>query len=520
MRHWLSRGLLLFLALSAAASAEVSGRVLRVVPHANLTIIDPFLTTATIVQEHGYMIYDVLFAADSHGAIKPQMVSQFETSKDGRVWTFRLRDGLEFHDGAPVKSEDVIASLRRWGQRDPLGQRLLSLATAMEVVDAKTFRIQLKTPYVAMLETLGKGSNAPFIMPKRVADTPADKQLDDTTGSGPFIFKRDEWRPGEHAVYVRNSKYQPRPEPPDGLAGGKVAKLDRVEWVFIKDAQTQINALTAGEVDIVEAPSFESYAALKANPDLEVRKQRLVQAILRFNHLQPPFNNPKVRQAAMVSLDQTALQRAQVGVVALYSTCYSVYPCGSQYATTKGMELLGKGDVKRARELLNASGYDGIPVVVMQPSDQTTLGKFPLMAAQLLRQAGFKVEVQSMDWATLVARRAKKEPPGKGGWNLFITNFTPFDVASPLSHILVNAACEKAWFGWPCDAEVERLRDAFVGCASPAECKAIAEQVQVRALEVGTYLPIGETWLPLAARRNVKGLINGNILVLWNVERT
>jgi peptide/nickel transport system substrate-binding protein len=520
MKAFLSCGLVVFLVFSASVSAEEPGKVLRVVPHSNLAIIDPFLTTAVIVQEHGYMIYDVLFAPDAHGAIKPQMVDRHEVSKDGKTWTFRLRDGLEFHDGQPVTSADVIASLQRWGQRDTMGQRLLSLTDSMEVVDAKSFRIKLKTPYGWMLETLGKGSNAPFIMPKRVAETPSDKQLDDTTGSGPFIFKRDEWKPGEKVVYLKNPKYRPRAEPADGLAGGKVVKVDRVEWIIIKDPQTQINALVAGEVDVVEAPAYESYEALKANADIEVKKNRRGLSIVRFNHLQPPFNNPKIRQAAMAAMEQTLLQRAQVGVPELYDTCFSVYPCGSQDATTKGMDFVGKGDAKRARELLKEAGYDGTSVVVMQPTDQTTLGKFPLMAAQLLRQAGFKVDVQAMDWQTLVSRRAKKDPPAKGGWNLFITDFSKIDLGNPLSHLLVGAACEKAWFGWPCDAEVERLRDAFASCSDPTACKAIAEQVQVRAMEVGTYAPIGEHWLPRASRRNVKGLIEGFYMVLWNAERT
>ena len=170
-------------------------------------------------------------------------------------WTFTLRDGLEFHDGKPVTSEDVIASLMRWGKRDSVGQKLLAASEAMEAVDARTFRIKLKEPFSLVLESLGKpSSNVPFIMPKRVADTPADKQIDDYVGSGPFVFRQGEWRPGEKIVYLKNAKYRPRPEEPSGTAGGKVAKVDRVEWVIIKDAQTQANALAKGEIDIIEAP--------------------------------------------------------------------------------------------------------------------------------------------------------------------------------------------------------------------------------------------------------------------------
>jgi len=513
--------LLAALAVAAGAGADEGAKVLRVVPHSNLVILDPVWTTATITQDHGFLIYDTLFAQDARGAFRPQMVERYETSKDRRTWTFVLRDGLEFHDGKPVTSEDVIASLRRWGQRDALGTKLFSFVDAIEVVNAKTFRIKLKEPYGLMLETLGKtATSAPFIMPRRVAETAADKQIDDTTGSGPFIFKKDEWKPGERVVYVKNPRYKPRAEPPNFLAGGKVAKVDRIEWVIIKDAQTMVNALVAGEVDLIEAPAFESYASFKGNPDILLEAAPVYrQATLRFNHLQPPFNNPKIRHAAMVALDQTAELRAQVGLPEMFHTCFSVYPCAGPLATTAGMDGIGRGDAKGAQALLKEAGYDGTPVVIMQPTDLTILSKFPVMAAQLLRQAGFTVDLQAMDWQTLVSRRARKDPPSKGGWNILITYFTAFDVADPAVHPLLGAACEKAWFGWPCDAEVERLRAAYVVASTDEQRKSLATQVQVRSMEVGTYLPLGEYWYPKAYRRNVVGLIEGYNLMLWNVEK-
>src|SRR5262249_41999823 len=339
-------------------------------------------------------------------------------------------------------------------------------------------------------------------------------------GSGPFVFAKDEWKPGEKVVYVKNSKYRPRPEPSNGLAGGKVAKVDRVEWLIIKDPQTQVNALIAGEIDVIEAPAHESYASFKGNPDIQL-EQRPVrrQAILRFNHLQAPFNNVKIRQAAMAALDQTAVLRAQVGIPTMFSTCFSVYPCGGPLATTKGMDLVARGDVKRARALLKEAGYDSTSVLIMQPTDLAVLARFPVMAAQLLRQAGFKVDLQAMDWQTLVSRRAKKDPPSQGGWNILITNFTTFDLANPIAHALLSARCEKAWFGWPCDAEMERLRAAYPRTDSEEERKAVAEKVQVRAIELGVYVPLGEYWYPMASRRSVRGLIEGFNMVLWNAEK-
>ena len=284
---------LLCLALFAANSshAQSDTKVLRIVPHTNLIILDPIWTKAYITRNHGYMVYDTLFGTDAAGNIQPQMVSRWEVGKDRKVWTFTLREGLEFHDGKPVTSEDVIASLARWGKRDGLGQKLMASTDAMEAVDARSFRIKLREPFNMMLQALGKPSaNVPFVMPKRVAETPADKQIEDVTRSGPFVFAKSEWRPGDRVVYLRNGRYRPRPEEASGTAGGKVVKVDRVEWVIIKDPQTQVNALIKGEVDVVETVSYEHYSAVKSNA--ECRCSRRTQEDLRFGSASITCNRP------------------------------------------------------------------------------------------------------------------------------------------------------------------------------------------------------------------------------------
>jgi peptide/nickel transport system substrate-binding protein len=519
--QWLA--FIAFAALATVTNAAASDeKLLRITPHANLVILDPIWTTAYVSRNHGYMIYDTLFGTDANGVVKPQMVEKHTVSADKKSYTFTLREGLAFHDGKPVTSEDVIASLQRWGKRDTMGQELLRFVAKMEALDQKTFRILLKEPYGLVLEALGKpSSNVPFVMPKRVADTPADKQIDDYIGSGPFVFAKNEWKPGEKVVYLKNTKYQPRAEAASGTAGGKAVKVDRVEWMIIKDPQTQANALLAGEIDIIEAVPFELYATLKANKNIDVINYNPagVQAILRFNHLHPPFNNPKVRLAALAATNQEAYLRTQVGIPELYRRCASYFPCKSVYATTSGTEAIAKPDMKRAQQLLKESGYDGTPVVLMQPTDIAPIAKLPVVAAQLLRQAGFKVDMQAMDWQTLVARRAKKDPPAQGGWNAFLTVRIASDLVNPSADFALNASCEKGWFGWPCDEEMEKLRDRFARADSDAQRKSLAEQVQLRAAAIVTHVPLGEYMLPLAVRKGVKGIVNGPVMVAWNVSK-
>jgi len=518
------RRLAIGLAFAAAlGAAQSQDKVLRVVPHSNLSILDPIWTTQYMARNHGYMIYDTLFGTDEKSRVQPQMVERWTVSPDNRLWTFVLRDGLEFHDGRPVTGEDVTASIARWGKRDAMGQKLMTFVERMDSPEPKTFRIFLREACGFVLEALGKpSSNVPFIMSKRVADTPADKQIEEHVGSGPYLFKRDEFKPGDKAVYLRNAKYKPRKEAPSGTAGGKHVYVDRVELnLALRDAQAQVNALAKGEIDVLERPAFESYEQLrKADGVALVLKDPLgFQYMGRFNHLHPPFNNQKIRRAAVAAMAQEPFLRAQVGIKEYYRPCASMFTCGTPYGSAKGSDIQSKSSMKKAQELLKASGYDGTTVVILKPTDLASIQKLPDVAAQLLRQAGFKVDLQAMDWNTVVSRRAKKEPPAQGGWNIFLTAWVAPDIWNPLTNAAIGALGEKSWFGWPADETIEKLRDEFARATDEAKKKALAEAIQVRAFEVATHAPLGEYVNPLAARNNVTGFVIGPGDIYWNVKK-
>ena len=233
-----------------APQAAAQQKTLKFVPEADLRILDPIATTAYITRNYSYMVYDTLFSVNEKFEVKPQMVETWSLSEDKLTYTFTLRDGLKFHDGAPVTSADCIASIERWGKRDALGQRLAELTEKWTAVDDKTFKLTLKKPFALTLDALGKpSSNVPFIMPERVAKTDAFENIKETIGSGPFKFVKEEWVPGSKVVFVKNTDYVPRKEPPSWASGGKVVKVDRVEWIYIPDSATAAAALNAGEVD-------------------------------------------------------------------------------------------------------------------------------------------------------------------------------------------------------------------------------------------------------------------------------
>jgi peptide/nickel transport system substrate-binding protein len=507
-------------AMEAPALAQTT---LRAVMHSDLKILDPIWTTAYIVRNHGYMIYDVLLAQDEKGEIKPQMVEKYEALADGKGYTFTLRDGLLWHDGQPVTSEDCIASIKRWAAKDSLGQKMMTFVDSIAAVDAKTFTIKLKEPTGLVLLGLSKpSSNVPFMMPKRVAETDPNKQIEDFTGSGPFVFLKDEWKPGDKTVYAKFDKYKPRSEPASGMAGGKVVKVDRVEWRAISDAQQAVNALSKGEIDFVEQPSHDLLGTLKKDSNISVIISPPLkgQYVFRPNHIHKPFDNPKIRQALWYAFNQEDFLMATIGDADYIKECKALFICGTPFASTKGMDGLLTSNAKKAQELLKEAGYDGTPVVLMHSTDLKVLTNLAPVAKSLMEKAGFKVDMQSMDWQSVVARRSKKDAPNAGGWNAFLTAWVAADVMNPVSTAYLNSSCDKALFGWPCDAELEKLRDDFARETDPAKQKAIAEAVQLRAIETTPEIPIGEYVQPVAMRKNVKGFVIAPAPVFWNIEVT
>jgi peptide/nickel transport system substrate-binding protein len=512
-----------FTLAGAPANAQDSQKVLRLVPQSDLKILDPMWTSAAITRNHGYNVYDTLFGVDAAGKIHPQMVDTYTTSPDGATWTFTLRKGLAFSDGAPVTSADVLASLKRWGQRDGLGQRMFQAMDQATAIDANSFRFVFKQPFGMVLDALSKpSSNPPFIMPARVAATPADQQIEDTVGSGPYIFKRDEFRPGERVVYIKNPKYVPRDEPPSGTAGGKRVYVDRIEWVVLKDAQTQANALANGEVDMLESVPAEQFQTLQANSKIELHANPTLKNTYTFqmNHLIPPFNNPKIARAATLAISQEPLMRAQFVNKDTYRACVSIYPCGSTFASDQTAGFTGKPQFAAAKALLKEAGYDGKPVVLMYPTDIASLNKVPPVMAALLKQAGFNVDLQSMDWPTLLTRRAKKDPADKGGWNAFITSWAGNENINPMYFPALSGNGENGWFGWATDDKLESLKTQFLAERDEAKRRELATAMQVRVFETGLFAPLGE-YKPMTAYRKgvVSGVVDGPVGVFWNLKK-
>ncbi len=522
MRKRVFRTLAAAATLATLAGPAVAQKTLKVVQHSDLKILDPIWSTAYIVRNHGYLVYDTLFSQDADLKPQPQMAESLKMSDDGLLATIRLRDGLSWHDGKPVTADDCVASLKRWAARDSVGQKFAELLAEYKVVDDRTFQIVLKEKFVGLADMLSKQSGvAPFMMPKRVADTDPFKQIAESVGSGPFMFKADEWKPGDKIVYVKNPNYKPRAEPASGLAGGKVAMVDRIEMVWLPDAQTQVNALLSGEIDMIESLSHDLLPLVEKDPKIRlVKSSGAFQFTFRPNWLIKPFDNPKLRQAAMIALSQGDFLKASIGDPRYFETCKALFTCGSPLASEAAMQDMLNGDATKAAALVKEAGYDGTPVVILQPTDVAVLANLAPVAKAQLERAGFKVDVQAMDWQTMIGRVVKKGPVSEGGWNAYLTAWAQVDILDPVAMAFLASNCDKARPGWPCDEGMEKLRGAYLRASGQGERKQIAENAQTLNAQIVTQIPLGEFRNVLAARSNVTvGETSSMVTVYWGIDK-
>lgn len=509
------------LTISATASAQST---LRMVLINDLSSLDPVVSTAAFVRNHGFLVYDQLFAFDSQGEARPQMVREYEASPDGMRYRFTLREGLAFHDGTPVRAADAVASIRRWGQRDVVGKALLAATASLAVEDDRTFTLTLARPFALVKEALARSTaSALFVMPERIASLPANEQLTDATGSGPFVFVAGEWRAGDRAVYAKNVGYRPRGEPADGLAGDKVPLLDRIEWLSLPDPATAAAALDRGEIDFMEQPSPDLIAQLERNPQIKVAPINPVGYMvwLRIDHLHPPFNDARARQALLFLVNQQdVLNGIGIRPVDQVPYCPSYFLCGTPYETDAGAMGLKEEDIPRAQQLLKAAGYDGRPVVFLNATDNLINNAATLVMADAFKRAGLNMDVPSMDWGTLTQRRNRREPPAQGGWDMFVTVANVLDAETPLTNLYLASPCEGGLSGWPCDEELEALRRSWWEEPDRGKRRAILERVQERAYQVVPYINAGQFRTNAAWRTNVKGIRPTIIPVFWGVSKS
>lgn len=512
-------------ALARPALARSSrATTLRVVPQAGLSSLDPIWTGAAVTQGHGYCVFDTLYALDANFAATPQMAAGHRVSDDGLTWTVTLRDGLAFHDGTPVRAADCVASLKRWAARDSFGQVLASAVDAWRAEDDKTFSIRTRQPFPMMLYALGKpATSVPFIMPERLAATDPGKQITEMVGSGPYRFVADEFVAGSRAVYAKFQDYVPRREAPERTAGGKVAHFERVEWTAMPDGATALAALRTGEIDWWEQVLADTIPLLKRDRNVRIADgdPSGYVGILRFNSSQPPFDNVRLRSAVLRAVNQADYMSAVTdNDSGAYTLCHSFIPCGTPYGQPPGNDRMSDApDLEAVRASIEASGYKGERIVILNPTDYPTIRPMGQITYDTLVKLGLNADLVETDWGTLVQRRANREAVEKGGWSIFHTWVQAVGSTAPPAINYIRGLGASGFAGWYRSRPVEELTARWLAAATEGDRLRAAAQLQTVLAEEAPVVPLGVFRIRTAYRRDLAGIVEGSGPFPWGVRR-
>ncbi len=499
------------LAMPRIARAD-GPKTVNFAPQADLASLDPVWTTADVTRNYSLAVFDTLYAYDAQFQVQPQMVDGHRIEDDGKTWTLTLRDGLAFHDGQPVLARDCVASIQRFAKRNPFGQALMKRVDEISAPTDTTLRFRLNKPFPLLRTALAEVYCA--MMPSRLAATDPFQQIPEAIGSGPFRFMADERIPGSRTVFARNAAYVPRKDgTPSFNAGPKIVNVDRVVWNFIPDPATASAALQQGELDWWENPTLDLLPRIKTFKDITVTVKDRTGEIgcLRFNQLNPPFDNPAIRRVVVAAMDQKEIMEGVAGAEpSLYKTDVGLFVPGTPMASTAGVEVTrGPKDYAKLKQDLIAAGYDGQKIVVLAGANYPTIWAEAQVANDILTRIGFNVDLQAIDWGSVVQRRASREPIDKGGWNIFFTFLGGFGNISPAPNIAIRGNGTGAWFGWPNNPQIEDLYSAWFEAPDQAAQQKICEAMQIAFWQNPTFAPLGMYDQPTAFHKYMRDVPDG-----------
>lgn len=512
-RHVLKAAAAASAALAAPRIARADGpKTVNFAPQADLASLDPVWTTADVTRNYSLAIFDTLYGYDAAFQVQPQMVEGHRIEDDGKTWELTLRDGLNFHDGQKVLARDCVASISRFGKRNPFGQALMQRVAELSAPSDTVIRFRLNKPFPLLRTALAEVYCA--MMPTRLAETDPMKQIPEAIGSGPFKFMADERITGSRVVFAKNTAYVPRKDgTPSFNTGPKIVNVDRVVWNFIPDPATASAALQQGEIDWWENPTLDLLPQIKTYKDVTVTvKDRTGElACLRFNQLIPPFNNAAIRRVVVAAMDQKEVMEGVAGAdPSLYKTDIGLFAPGTPMASTAGVDVTrGPKDYAKLKKDLAAAGYNGEKIVVLAASNFPTIWAEAQVATDTLTRIGFNVDLQAIDWGSVVQRRASREPIDKGGWNIFHTFLGGFGNISPAPNIAIRGNGTAAWFGWPTNEKMEQLYAAWFDAPDQAAQQKICEAMQIAFWQDPTYAPLGMYDQPTAFHKYMHDIPDG-----------
>jgi peptide/nickel transport system substrate-binding protein len=491
---------------AVASEQPRSGGVFRAAMIGEPPTLDLHTTTAVIVQQITWHVYETLFTYDRQYNAVPMLVESHTTADGGRTHLFRLRRGVKFHTGKELTAADVVASLRRWGRLATPGKAVWRNVEGVEARDPSTVAMILKEPSGALLQALARPNNGAAIYPKEIVEAAGDAPVKEYVGTGPYRFV--EHKPDRHIRLARFKDYVARSDAPNGPGGKRTAYLDEILFIPVPDVAVRLAGVETGEYHYGQQIKQDQYDRIKTLPQLVpgiIKPAGWATAVL--NHKQGLMTDRRIRQAFQAALDMEPILAAGFGHKAFYRVDPSLMHVEQpQWYSKAGAELYNQKNPARARALLREAGYTGTPVRWITTKEYPFMYSNALVARQQLEEAGFKVDLQVVDWATLVQRRNKPEL-----YDVFSTAIT----FNPEPAYNTGVQCN--WPGWWCLEDKDRWLDSVARESEPRKRKAMWEKVQQHFYEDVGRIKFGDYFTLDVTRKDVRGYTPTNELALWNV---
>jgi peptide/nickel transport system substrate-binding protein len=496
--------LVLFVSAATAVAQETprQGGILKAAMIGEPPTLDTHTTTATIAYQIAWHIFETLYTYDRQYQPIPFLAEGHTVSDGGRRYTVTLRKGVRFHNGKDLTAADAAASITRWGRLHTTGKTMFKSIEAVEAKDATTLVIHLKEPSGSLLYALA----SPYLAmhPKSVLDAAGDQPVREFIGTGPFRFV--EHKPDRHIRVARFKEYSARPEASDGHGGKRTAWVDEIHFLPVPEVAVRVAGVESGEYHFAQTVKQDQYDRLKANARLDVWVVKPSAWITAApNHKMGVMANRKVRQAMQAALDMDPIMTAAIGHNAFLRVDGALYfPEQGLFHTQGGVTGYNLKNKDRARALLKEAGYTGQPVRWITTKEYEYMYNSALVARQQMEEIGFKVDLQVLDWATVVQRRNKPEL-----WDLFTTGIT----FSPDPALTSNLQCN--WPGWWCHEDKERLLAELIREGDPRKRRAIIERIQAVFYEDVGRIKMGDLFT-MYATRDLKGFQSNPFLYFWN----
>jgi peptide/nickel transport system substrate-binding protein len=501
--------LLLSLVTVASAHGEEpprTGGVLKAAMIGEPPSLDLHTTTAVITQQIMWHVYETLFTYDAQYNPIPLLVDTHTVGDNGRTYTFRLRRGVKFHNGREMTAEDVVASLKRWGRMATPGKAIWKNVEGIEAKDPATVVMYLREPSALLLMGLARPNNGAVIYPKEIVAAAGDQAIKEYVGTGPFRFV--EHKPDRHIKLARFKDYSARSEPPNGYGGRRTAYLDEILFIPVPDVAVRLAGVQSGEYHWAEQIKQDQFDRIKTMPGVEpaiIKPAAWSTAVL--NHKQGLMTDKRIRQALQAALDMEPIMAAGFGNKAFYRVDPSLMHLEQpQWYSKIGAEYYNQHNPEKAKKLLKDAGYSGTPVRWITTREYEYMYKHAVVAKQQLEGAGFKIDLQVVDWATLVQRRNKPEL-----FDVFSTAIT----FNPEAGLNTGVQCN--WPGWWCLEDKEKWLDSVARESDPRKRKAMWEKVQLLFYEDVGRIKFGDWFALVVHRKELHGVQPRNESPFFNV---